>query len=155
MGFECTSDEIKREREKQANDDASKEIDKEFVDVKPLKVGVFGNEQGKRAECKPDYTQIPLAALKRIAKRFMLGEIRYGRGQWKKGGAEFLHDGINHAMEHLIKYADGDTSEDHLGAIGWFVCCMAYHEEVGTFKSPHDLGMQASAARAERGKVKS
>lgn len=86
-----------------------------------------------RKERMVDYALVPLAGISRIAKRYMLGDIRYGRDNWKKGGDEFLYDSINHAFEHLYKFAAGDTSQDHIGALGWFITMIAWHEENGTF----------------------
>jgi len=84
----------------------------------------------KRAEIKLPYDQIPLAGLKRIAARFQLGETNYGRDNWKESihDPKFIRDCRNHAIEHMFLYAGGDTSDDHLGAIGWWICTQAWGE---------------------------
>lgn len=75
----------------------------------------------KSSEVKPDYSLMPLEALRRIAARFRLGADHYGRDNWRLAlsgvdGDGFLADRLNHAIEHLMLYANGDRSDDHLGA---------------------------------------
>jgi len=105
---------------------------KELARAAPVTKSAFDRKQATRAYAKPDYTELVLPFLQRVVERSMLGQLNYGRDNWKKGGAEFLHDCCNHAFEHLVKYMEGDTTEDHLGAIGWFVMCMSWHENAGT-----------------------
>ena len=63
------------------------------------------------------------------------GEFKYGRSivntlqaNWKGLDITTDQSPINHAMDHLAAYADGDTEEDHLGHaaanlmfMAWFV----------------------------------
>lgn len=42
------------------------------------------------------------------------GENNYHKG---RGDAAFVRDRVNHAIEHLLKYASGDRTEDHLAAV--------------------------------------
>lgn len=128
----------------------SKIEDKEMLRAKVVEQSAFDESQAVRAFSKPDFTQVPMALIRRVAKRYGLGEINYGRDNWKKGGPEFLHDCVNHAIEHLILYANGDMKEDHLGAVGWFAACMAWHEEQGSFKNINELNEAASEARRRR-----
>lgn len=104
-----------------------------------VKKSVFSGNQACRATEMTDYALVPLVGLQRIARRYMLGDVRYGRDNWKRGGDQFLYDSVNHAIEHLHKYAAGDVSEDHLGAVGWFVTMAAWHEANGTMKSAKQL----------------
>lgn len=81
---------------------------------------------------KPDYRQLTEQGLKRVAMRFALGEENYGRDNWKKGihDLDWCNDAFNHAMEHLILYGQGDTTDDHLAAVGWFIFSFCYLETV-------------------------
>lgn len=53
----------------------------------------------------------------KLAKRFTLGAENHGEKNYQNGGVEFWLDTKNHLAEHLIKYLDGDLTDDHLGAI--------------------------------------
>lgn len=73
----------------------------------------------KSSELKPDYSLIPLEALQALALRFRLGADHYGPNNWRNGLSDpgFLGDRLNHAIEHLMLWANGDRSDDHLGAV--------------------------------------
>jgi Trm5-related predicted tRNA methylase len=73
----------------------------------------------KSSEEKPRYDLIPLEAQRREAVRMAEGARSHGENNYRKGAADpaFVRDRINHAIEHLLKYADGDRTEDHLAAV--------------------------------------
>lgn len=73
----------------------------------------------KSSELKPDYSLIPVEALRALARRFRLGADHYGPNNWRSGLSDpgFLGDRLNHAIEHLHLYANGDRSDDHLAAV--------------------------------------
>lgn len=56
-------------------------------------------------------------ALRRIAKRFEDGAAKYSQFNCYKGIP--INRYIDSLYRHLWSYIEGDTSEDHLGAIGW------------------------------------
>lgn len=64
---------------------------------------------------------IPFYSILRIGAIFVEG-LRYGRDNWKKGvnDKEYQEERLEHALLHLIKYKEGDTSEDHLSKVCWF-----------------------------------
>jgi hypothetical protein len=64
---------------------------------------------------------VPFYSVLRIAAIFVEG-LRYGRDNWKKGvnDKEFQEERLEHALLHLIKYKEGDTTEDHLAKVAWF-----------------------------------
>lgn len=73
----------------------------------------------KSTERKPRYDLIPVAALEREAVRWAEGADAHGENNYRKGidDPAFIKDRINHLIEHALKYADGDRSDDHLAAI--------------------------------------
>lgn len=68
---------------------------------------------------KPRFDLIPLVALRAVAARFAYGAERHGANNYEKGANDplFVRDRCNHLIEHAMKAASGDTSEDHLGAV--------------------------------------
>jgi hypothetical protein len=73
----------------------------------------------KSSEEKPRYDLIPLVALEREAIRMAEGARAHGENNYRAGVNDlgFVRDRINHLIEHALKYADGDRSDDHLAAI--------------------------------------
>jgi hypothetical protein len=72
----------------------------------------------------PGYDMLPFTFLRRTAKRFTLGAVKYGKFNYRKGirDKEFILDRLNHAFEHLKlamdKIENGEiTSDDDLGAV--------------------------------------
>lgn len=64
----------------------------------------------------------------RWALRCEVGHLKYGDGRnWEKGMpiAEFLDS----ALRHLVQYAMGDKSEDHLAAALWNIGCIIWTEK--------------------------
>lgn len=64
---------------------------------------------------------IPFYSLLRIGAIFIEG-LRYGKDNWKKGAndKEYQEERLEHVMLHLIKWKEGDRSEDHLAKVSWF-----------------------------------
>lgn len=64
---------------------------------------------------------IPFYSIVRLGAIFIEG-LRYGRDNWKKGvnDKEYQEERLEHAFLHLIKYKEGDKSEDHLAKVMWF-----------------------------------
>lgn len=56
---------------------------------------------------------VPLKAMTRISAALYEGAKHYGDHNWEKGIP--INNCLDHCMGHLIKYANGDTKEDHLG----------------------------------------
>jgi hydrogenase/urease accessory protein HupE len=73
----------------------------------------------KSSELKPRYDLIPLEAQKREALRMAHGAMVHGENNYRQGVTDpvFIRDRINHMIEHAMKYAAGDTSDDHLAAV--------------------------------------
>jgi hypothetical protein len=89
----------------------------------------------KREQKALAYSQIPQDALRRLAGRFSLGEIKYGRDNWKKSletrdtARAFADDVYNHLMEHVLCLNDrGAVADDHLGGALWGLAALSYVE---------------------------
>jgi hypothetical protein len=64
---------------------------------------------------------IPFYSIYRIGAIFIEG-LRYGRDNWRKGvgDKDYQEERLEHAINHLFLYKEGDTSEDHLAKVAWF-----------------------------------
>jgi len=71
---------------------------------------------------------IPTCALKSLAKRFEDGAIKYGRGNWQKGIPLSRYYDSTH--RHLWALLDGQTDEDHFGAVLWNIACWQKTKEM-------------------------
>lgn len=56
---------------------------------------------------------IPFAAVEALGRTLKEGAEKYGEYNWQKGIP--ASDLLNHALQHIYKYLDGDYSEDHIG----------------------------------------
>lgn len=81
---------------------------------------------------------IPPGAIRRIAKRFEDGAKKYSRNNWMKGiPLSHYQDSL---MRHVLAWAEGDQTEDHMGAILWNAACADWTEQqVLNGKLPADL----------------
>lgn len=75
-----------------------------------------------RAPVAADYSQLSHVALHLMAETQAEGNKRYGVGNWQKGIP--LSNLLSHAMEHLMKLQNGDTSDgttlrQHFGHALW------------------------------------
>ena len=81
---------------------------------------------------------IPVAALRAVAKRFEDGATKYGRNNWQKGIP--LSRYVDSLQRHLWQFMEGDTTEDHLGAIIWNAMCLTQTKKwIDMGKLPADL----------------
>ena len=60
---------------------------------------------------------LPIHALRAASKRFEDGAEKYGRNNWEKGIP--LSRYVDALYRHLWQFMEGDTTEDHGGAIVW------------------------------------
>lgn len=76
---------------------------------------------------KGHFHSIPPQALRRIAKRFEDGARKYAKDNWMKGiPLSHYQDSM---IRHVLAWAEGDTSEDHMGAILWNAACADWTEQ--------------------------
>ncbi|WP_188067619.1 dATP/dGTP diphosphohydrolase domain-containing protein [Brevibacillus brevis] len=81
-----------------------------------------------RALGKGRYDLLSPIAMRRIAQRSELGEIKYGDGRnWEKGMP--ISEFMDSALRHIFQYMAGDTQEDHLAAAAWNLNCAMHMEE--------------------------
>lgn len=85
----------------------------------------------KSSSEKPRYDLIYRGFLRRLAERMGFGAERHGENNYKQGvgDAVYRRDRINHLIEHALKYAEGDTSTDHLAAIAANANILAYLDD--------------------------
>jgi len=80
-----------------------------------------------RDPIEPRYDLIPWSVLRRIALTFAEGAKHYGDRNWEKGLPYSVM--INHTLEHLAKYQQGDRSEDHLAKACFGLIAMMFYDE--------------------------
>src|SRR5687767_6158444 len=90
----------------------------------------------KSSSEKPRYDLLERSFLRRVALRMGYGAEKHGERNYRMGAGDAVYrrDRINHLIEHALKYAEGDTSIDHLAAIGANCNILAYFEELPTSK---------------------
>lgn len=76
---------------------------------------------------KGHFHSIPPIALRKLAKRFEDGARKYSKNNWMQGIP--LSHYMDSLSRHLLQFAEGDTAEDHAGAIIWNACCMVWTDE--------------------------
>lgn len=66
-------------------------------------------------------TLIPFHSIYRLGKIYLEG-LRYGFENWKKGvnDKDFQQERLEHALNHLFLWKEGDRTEDHLAKVMWF-----------------------------------
>lgn len=88
-----------------------------------------------RSEKLPPLEDIPYALLEEIAKRYAIGEEKYGRDNWKRGGPEFFRQAYSHAIRHLMLAANRNETEEsilsNLGAAAWGIGIILWWEKEG------------------------
>lgn len=91
----------------------------------------------KRTDSKPMYRKIPFSGLRRLALALTEGSIKYDEGlydrNWRKANPEAAAACVDHLVEHLWKWLEGDVSEDHLGHLLANANFLCQYEEDGLF----------------------
>lgn len=70
--------------------------------------------------------ELPWDSLCRIGAICLEGREKHGKGNWRQGvgSPAFIERRLKHAVRHLMKYLNGDRSEDHLAKAGWGIIFM-------------------------------
>lgn len=80
-------------------------------------------------EGKPRYDLISVLALTRLAHHLRKGAEKYTARNWEKGmDYSRLYSS---ALRHLMQWASGDRSEDHLAAVLFNVMALTHFDELG------------------------
>lgn len=74
------------------------------------------------------YDLISPIGLRRLARWYQLGAIKYADRNWEQGLP--TSNCMNSAIRHLIKYMMGMDDEDHLAAIAWNIFAIMHFEEL-------------------------
>ena len=100
-------------------------------DLKQFESGAIRSKDADHAR----YDLIPRAALEAMTITLKKGADRYGEFNWKKGIP--ASDLMNHCLQHIYKWLDGDRSEEH---IAHAMCNLAFlaHFETEKTKGEHD-----------------
>jgi hypothetical protein len=110
-------------------------------------------ETGSRRDTrvgKGRYDLLSPLALRRIARHFESGSVKYGDRNWEKGQPQSRY--LDSALRHLFTYLEGKRDEDHLAAAAWNVLCMIHGEEaIARGILPADLNDLPSYTEAGHG----
>ena len=82
-------------------------------------------------QVSPGIDQIPFEGLEAIGEIFAEGEKKYGRDNWKQdpGNEPYNRERTRHAIRHLMLWANGDRSENHLAKVAWFCVTTIWREK--------------------------
>ena len=85
----------------------------------------------KSSEAKPRYDLIPHRAQEREAIRMAEGAAAHGENNYQLGKDDpaFIRDRVNHLIDHALRYASGDRSDDHLAAVRCNAAMLIWFEE--------------------------
>lgn len=95
---------------------------KQFLDYKYPNWKLMKNSQKANTDkVGTGLVLIPWYSILELGKIFVEG-LRYGRDNWKKGVYDktYQEERLEHAMLHLLKWKEGDRSEQHLAKVMWF-----------------------------------
>lgn len=82
---------------------------------------------------KPRYDLIPLHPLNRLAMHYTNGAVKYGEHNWTKGLP--ISRFYASLFRHLIAFAEGDETEDHLAAVAWNAFAIMHFQNKG-YRAP-------------------
>lgn len=79
----------------------------------------------------PGIDQIPFEGLEAIGAIFAEGETKYGRDNWKQqpSNKAYNQERTRHAIRHLMLWANGDRSENHLAKVAWFCVTTIWRDQ--------------------------
>lgn len=109
-------------------------------------------ESGAKSSAERErYDLCELVALKRWAQRMAKGAASHGERNYQKGTNDpiWIRDRQNHLIEHAMRYAAGDRSDDHLGAVMANAAMLIWVEEQRA-KDFDDARMEPQACRCGR-----
>lgn len=105
----------------------------EHTDNKVFKSGAIRNEVNP----KPAWSLIPWDALEEVAKVYNEGADRYGAHNWEKGIP--YSNIVDHMVEHLSKWMQGDGSEAHMAKVAWGALAIVAYQKWGMNRELDDV----------------
>lgn len=97
-------------------------------EVKDIKEYVEFEGGAKVSSLRPAYHLLYRKFLEAMAGVCTEG-MRYGESNWKRGNREFAIERLNHAIDHLYAWIDGDRSEPHLAKAAWGLMATFWFDE--------------------------
>jgi hypothetical protein len=82
--------------------------------------------QRDTSEGKLRMSLIPQKELQRVMRRYLDGAEKYGENNWMRGMPLSVYYDCAH--RHLEAWWQGDTGEDHAGAVVWNMLCAMWTE---------------------------
>lgn len=76
---------------------------------------------------KGRYDLLPARAIRRIARHFEAGAVKYDPRNWEKGQPFSRY--IDSSLRHTFSYLDNQNNEDHLAAAAWNLLCLIETQE--------------------------
>lgn len=76
---------------------------------------------------KPQMSLMPHDELIRVMNHYKSGAKKYGANNWKNGMPLSVY--YDSAQRHLLKWWQGDTTEDHAAAAVWNIMCAMWTEK--------------------------
>ena len=77
---------------------------------------------------KGRYDLITPVGLRRLARWYELGAMKYADRNWENGLP--ISNCLNSMFRHMVKYMAGHDDEDHLSAIAWNAFAIMHFEEL-------------------------
>lgn len=63
------------------------------------------------------------------AERYLLGEKKFGRDNWKNGNVKYIRDRYNHMFEHMLNMRDPRNVDNNLAAIRWATSALIWFRD--------------------------
>jgi len=77
---------------------------------------------------KPRFDLIPSVSLRRLANLYSAGAKKYGEHNFEKG---IPYSRVYASLfRHLIQWAEGEQTEDHLASVMWNAAALIYYDEM-------------------------
>lgn len=95
----------------------------------------------KRSKACLRYDLIPVEFVRRIAKRYTDGAVKYGEWNWQKGLRDkpYIAQFKAHIIEHWLEFMEhGNEKDDNLAGMAWGIAALMEVERVGREKNEYD-----------------
>ena len=93
---------------------------------------------GTREHFYPSYEFLTPELFERMAVVMTEGAKKYGVGNWQNFTHDMVKDIQRHAFDHMMKYMNGFTDEDHLAHAACNLMMLAWYENARRQRTPDD-----------------